>query len=190
MKKIGLLVLAVVLALGLVGAAFAAWDSSATVVVNDTMGTVQVGVQAVSGCVNTGSMLASAYSGWYPTVTQNVTNAAPGDVINCTFVIANTGTLPVTLSIIGTAITSTDGGSGILSDASNNVVYTESGAFSGTQSGSAPTTFASFVSAMAQPLAPGASVTVAVKLTLDSTMSQSLQGLNASSGFTVLGTLN
>jgi len=96
MKKIGLIVLSLVLALGLVGAAFALWSSPASATINATMGNVQVGIAGLSNAADTGTSLGS---GWYSGVTTTVTNGYPGDVINLQYEIGNIGSLPVNMGL-------------------------------------------------------------------------------------------
>ncbi len=62
MKKLGLIVLAVILALGALGAAYAAWNSTINVSAAVEMGTVIVGVApADSTGTSTGSYISGGY---------------------------------------------------------------------------------------------------------------------------------
>ena len=99
MKKIGLIVLAVILALGALGAAYAAWNSTINVSAAVQMGTVVIGI------LDQGSQGSPSYSGFDPVgggyyngVNESFTNAYPGCTINYHFWLGNIGTLPVKFS--------------------------------------------------------------------------------------------
>jgi predicted ribosomally synthesized peptide with SipW-like signal peptide len=98
MKKIGLLVLAVVLALGLVGVGYAAWSQN----VNATV-TVNAGTLAASGYSTSGTAFDSygmkdatyaVANAGYDTVTVTLSNAYPG-TFTVPFYLVNDGTVPV-----------------------------------------------------------------------------------------------
>jgi hypothetical protein len=96
MKKIGFIVLAIVLAIGLLGVAYAQWISTFTVNGSVQMGTVVVGVY------DDGSQGTPDYSGfgpvgngYYAGVNESFTNAYPEETLTFHIWLGNLGTLPV-----------------------------------------------------------------------------------------------
>jgi hypothetical protein len=112
MKKVGFIVLAVILALGLVGAAYAAfsqnlfaqanvqtgnvsveWSSNTTAVTGNNAG-VTAGGDSLSAAVVYGATNATD-----DTATITVSNAYPGAWVEITPALYNAGTIPVTVNI-------------------------------------------------------------------------------------------
>jgi hypothetical protein len=111
MKKIGLIVLAVVLTLGLVGVGYAAWSQN----VNASL-TVNTGTLAAAGAYGTGTAWDSHGMGdatyvvsnaGYNTITITLNNAYPG-TFTVPFSLVNDGTVPIgSVSVAGSWIEDT-----------------------------------------------------------------------------------
>jgi hypothetical protein len=104
MKKLGLILLVVIMALGALGAAYAYWSQPLYVNGNVTAGTVAAqfygtGVPAPSDAATTAksgtSVAYSSYNGGtYNVMTITVPNAYPGMTVTVPFQVYNSGTLP------------------------------------------------------------------------------------------------
>jgi hypothetical protein len=178
MKKLGLIILVVIMALGALGAAYATFTSTAALNETVSMGTVIAGVAAVSGNATNGGNYLN--SGWYDTVNINVGNAYPGQKVVSSYQIGNAGTLPVKFTLTPLIPT---GYTDILSKADN--YFQVSGYFTGGYSDW--DTFKAAIESVTFPT--GAFVTVVQTQTLSS-LSNAFQGQSASGGLTVLATQN
>jgi len=101
MKKIGFIVLAAVLALGLVGAAYAYWSQSLSI--NGTVTAGTVAAQFVSTTTPTDPYATAVVTypvqgNGYTVMDVAVTGAYPGMNLTVPFEVENTGTLPVTVN--------------------------------------------------------------------------------------------
>jgi len=125
MKKIGFIVLAVVLALGLVGAAFAAWNQNLYVQAKVQTGTLSAVIDVASGYEASAvpsyvSVIDSTSAPW-TTLLVTVTNAVPGAVISVPYEITNNGTIPCNIAWVPGA-----------SDMTNFTNYTDNNGWAGT----------------------------------------------------------
>ncbi len=186
MKKIGLLVLAMIMALGALGVGYAAWTSSVNVSATVSTGTVQVGIKDAGGSTSTptnGTEIAS--SGYYNGLTYDTPLSYPGRVITYNTTVKNLGTLPVTLAATGTS-------SGDFSTifAGATVSLSING---GVASTPIPfTTMASLTTALDAALAGSLSAEatrgVKVIITLDPALDSAAQNKTTTFGLTVTGT--
>jgi len=131
MKKIGFIVLAVILALGLVGAAYAAWNQN--VFVNASVQTGNVAVQITSSDVGAGAILVGGAnstettmtvtegftSAYQDTLNVTIANAYPGLAVAIPFYVTNTGTVGCSLSF-ASAVTGGYNGGANLSDSAGS----------------------------------------------------------------------
>jgi len=185
MKKIGFILLALVLAIGLVGVAYAsgAWESAATVNASWTAGTVIVGAAPGTNCV-AGTPI-TGEGGWYTGITANLTNVYPGDEITVTYELGNLGTLPVTMAFTQGA----NDPSGILADLTTSFVVTAYGGSSGFAL--APNGYASFAdftaAVIATPVVPGAMDLVTEHIKISSNLPIGAEGASATSYFIMTG---
>jgi predicted ribosomally synthesized peptide with SipW-like signal peptide len=105
MKKIGLLILALVVALGGLGAGYAAWQDQVTVSGNVQTGTFEIGIQETSQddvngtakafYTNEGDQIGN--TGYYKVVKVNIENAYPGYTGTLSFNVKNLGSIPAKL---------------------------------------------------------------------------------------------
>ncbi len=125
MKKIGLIILAVVMMLGLVGAAYAAWNQSLYIQANVQTGTLSAQIAVATGYSPsvTPSYVAvvdQTGSPWTQ-ITVKVTNAVPGAVISIPYQITNNGTIPCNIAWVPGAY-----------DTTNFTNYTDNNGWAGT----------------------------------------------------------
>jgi predicted ribosomally synthesized peptide with SipW-like signal peptide len=117
MKKTGLLVLALVLALGALGIGYAAWSQTLTVNGNVSTGTyiVKVSAPSASPTDNTKTAWLSTANAGDASFDVTVHNGYPGFTGTVSFDITSTGTVPAKLTDVrltpngGTVVTSWDG---------------------------------------------------------------------------------
>lgn len=102
MKKTKLIIIVAIVALLVVGGAYAAWTSRTTVSVNASSGELDVAISATSvGKVSEYVVFAKnniSVSEDKKAATVSIENLYPGAEANATIVITNTGTIPVKLS--------------------------------------------------------------------------------------------
>lgn len=104
MKKIGFIILAVVLALGALGAGYAYWSQTLTVSGSVTTGTLEVGMQpgtipapqpdagGATYYMNHAGLLVE--SGWWDTIEAGILHAYPGYSVTSELLVKNLGTVP------------------------------------------------------------------------------------------------
>lgn len=101
MKKFGVLFVAMLVALGLVGATYAYWEDSLSISGSVSTGNLDVQFSNGSPSDNEGTYdvgdVSCEITG-AKTAKITVTNAYPGYVATCTFTIENTGTIPAKIS--------------------------------------------------------------------------------------------
>ncbi|HWR29961.1 MAG TPA: SipW-dependent-type signal peptide-containing protein [Negativicutes bacterium] len=102
MKKSKLIIIVAIVALLVVGGAYAAWTSRTTVAVNASSGEMDVAISATSvGKVSEYVLFAKnniTVSEDQKAATVSIANLYPGAEANATITITNTGTIPVKLS--------------------------------------------------------------------------------------------
>jgi uncharacterized protein (UPF0333 family) len=100
MKKLGFIVLAVVLAVGLVGVGYAAFaPTSVSIQANVATGTLTATIQPNGpATLNDYMVLKNEPSAPGSTLSVTVTNASPGAVITVPYMITNTGSFPCVVS--------------------------------------------------------------------------------------------
>jgi hypothetical protein len=102
MKKSRLIIIVAIVALLVVGGAYAAWTTRTTVSVNASSGEMDVAISATSvGTVSQYVVFSSSnivVSTDKKAATVSIANLYPGAEANATVVITNTGTIPVKLS--------------------------------------------------------------------------------------------
>lgn len=105
MKKIGLIILVVVLALGAIGAGYAAWSQSLYVNGSVQNGKLQAGFTDVTPPVDIANVTASAsnYAFTNDVMTVNIGNAYPGMSETIYFKVYNYGTIPETVTLTTTS---------------------------------------------------------------------------------------
>jgi predicted ribosomally synthesized peptide with SipW-like signal peptide len=116
MKKLGLIILVVVMALGALGAAYAYWSQPLYVNGSVTAGTVaaqfygaNVVVSDAATNANSGTTVGySMFKSANDVMTITVANAYPGMIVTVPFQVKNTGTLPETISLTSQAWLSGD----------------------------------------------------------------------------------
>jgi hypothetical protein len=105
MKKMGLIILVVVLAMGAIGAGYAAWQQTLTINGSVTAATFDVNfTNATASAAPTGGTSTNVISAPGPTgkiATITVTNAYPGYTGTYTLTVTNGSTIPVTLVLSG-----------------------------------------------------------------------------------------
>jgi predicted ribosomally synthesized peptide with SipW-like signal peptide len=101
MKKLGFIILAVVLALGAIGAGYAYWSQTMTINASAKVGTFDVNFKSVNLTESNavGGATASIDSHNAKIGYFNVANAYPGYTATATFTVKNEGTIPVNISI-------------------------------------------------------------------------------------------
>jgi hypothetical protein len=96
MKKIGLLVLALVIIVASLGIAYATWNSDVTINGSVATGNVLVGIASSDATANyNGYGEVVAGSGWYNGMNEAIINAYPGASYTLTARLGNQGSLPV-----------------------------------------------------------------------------------------------
>jgi hypothetical protein len=99
MKKIGLIILVVVLALGALGIAYATWSQSLNVNADVYTGTLAATITPNGIATSTPTYLVVASETASGTqLYLTVTHAVPGAVIHVPFTITNTGTIPCNIA--------------------------------------------------------------------------------------------
>jgi len=101
MKKIGFIVLAVVLALGLVGVGYAAWSQTLNVGVVAKTGSLSAvfGGSTTSGTPDNGVSTWSTTGQGTTTLNISIANAYPGENFVIPFTVNNTGTIPANVTM-------------------------------------------------------------------------------------------
>jgi len=134
MKKIGFIILAIVLALGLIGAAYALWSQSLSVISKVSTGNLAATIDAQGTINQTGADSDLTSSQTYATIVKDLThstptslavtisNAAPGCVFTIPYVVTNTGTVPIDVSLdaSGATITNISGTGATIADLTVN----------------------------------------------------------------------
>ena len=117
MKKIGLIVLALVVALGALGAGYAAWTDALTITGTVNTGYVEIGIREMGNDMGTGNGVAAIVyenvgaeikdlnqtgenTGYYKGISYTVNNAYPDFADEFSFDVKNIGTIPVKISSI------------------------------------------------------------------------------------------
>jgi hypothetical protein len=102
MKKIGFIVLAVVLALGAMGAAYAAWGQNLVFSGSVATGTYVVNLTNVTALSDANHVATLTATGPGPEVASTVVaaNLYPGATETVTFKIANTGSIPAKINAV------------------------------------------------------------------------------------------
>jgi len=127
MKKVGLLILVLVIALGALGVGYAKWSDTVTVSGTISTGSVSIGIKDAGvgdtgadpdfapGVNSEGKNVASHVStngsqigttGWYENITETISNAYPWYASSTTIEIMNLGTIPVKIDDVRMPTTS------------------------------------------------------------------------------------
>ncbi len=179
MKKSKLIIIVAIVALMVVGGAYAAWTSRTTVSVNASSGELDVAISATSvGKVSEYVVFAKndiSVSEDKKAATVSIENLYPGAEANATIVITNTGTIPVKLSgctqerisAVNTktnkALSAND--AGMLIVKYNATAVTKTGQAKASDSSSAAN--ATLFSNANMVIEPGQTVTFDIQITLD-----------------------
>ena len=100
MKKIGLIILVLVVALGAMGAAYAAWSQTLNITTAVSVANFEVKFDNVTAppALTTGSKGLSIVSSTADTITLNFSNVKPGDGDTVTYHVLNNSSIPVTVA--------------------------------------------------------------------------------------------
>jgi hypothetical protein len=102
MKKLGLIILVAVMALGALGAAYAAWNQSLYIQANVQTGTLSAIINVADGYSPSATpnyvSVVNSTGAPYTQLTVTVTNAVPGAVISIPYQIYNNGTIPCNIA--------------------------------------------------------------------------------------------
>jgi len=107
MKKIGFIILAVVLTLGIIGVGYALWTQPLAVKANLSTGNLAATIDVSStltaldsagGSVSSYATIAKDINTTSTDLVVDIANAAPGDVFTVPWIITNTGTIPVNIA--------------------------------------------------------------------------------------------
>lgn len=189
MKKIGLLVLALIMALGALGVGYAAWTSAVSVNATVATGNVLVGIKDLGDSTSTPTNGApvGTPAGYFDGLTYSTPNSYPGRIITYNTEGKNLGTLPVALSVLGS---SSGDFATIFAGATVRV-----GINGGPLSSPIPfTTIASMTAALNSalialgPLPSTATLGVKVVITLDPALDPAAQNKTTTFGLTITGT--
>jgi hypothetical protein len=147
-KKLGILVLCLVLALGVIGVGYAAWSTSLSIQGNVATGTLSATIgpngaptssQAYATINTTGSTSTN--------LVVNIANAAPGNVFTVYWIVTNTGTIPANITLAAPVVAVVSGAGATVADLSVsaspapialNPTSTTSGTYTITVNNSAP----------------------------------------------------
>jgi hypothetical protein len=103
MKKLGLIILVVVMALGVLGVGYAAWSQTININADVQTGTLAATIapNGVATIVPNYVLVANEPSAPSLALTLDITNAVPGAVITIPYIINNTGTIPCNVAFAG-----------------------------------------------------------------------------------------
>lgn len=181
MKKIGLLVLALVMALGALGVGYAAWTSSVSVNATVATGNVLIGIKDNGSAPAATGTGASVGSGYFDGLTFAALNSYPGRAISYNVEVKNLGTLNVTPLVSGSFTPNAE----IIFEGATISVGVNGGGMS------APVAFTSVSQInpyLPSALAAGAALDLHVIVTLDPALAKSAETTSTLITLTVTGT--
>jgi predicted ribosomally synthesized peptide with SipW-like signal peptide len=182
-----LLSIGTVLGLGAVGT-LAAWTDEATATASFSAGTLDLKLATAPGGTATDSIALTSL---------NMTAMYPGVSRAATVEVTNSGTVPLTYLLAGTAINGPGGSGGDLGGALTASIYAggtptntgSTGTCTGTLIGTANIPLTGPLLATAQPLAPNGTETLCLVVALPVTAATDLQGTSTSVTFAFTGTI-